>query len=155
RSRSPRSGVSDHGADVIDHRISTLALAFVGLAAGCTSAPPPPLPYALPPWRAVARAETATPDTIAVLDFVDARPDFEQSKGEINEVPIGGIWLAYDRFWSFHADDATLERDPALAPDLRARVTGEAAFAWYPFPNPGIGKPYVEPLSAGLADYLA
>jgi hypothetical protein len=34
-------------------------------------------------------------------------------------------------------------------------VTGDAAFAWYPFPNHGIGEPLVTPIGPALADYVA
>src|SRR5262249_26860276 len=91
----------------------------------------------------------------AVIDFVDARPEFERSEGEIDEHFIGGRWLARDRFWSFHAIGGDLKEDPAIPPDLNARVTGAAAFAGDPFPNPGDGKPRPAPAALGLADYVA
>src|SRR5262249_24124776 len=48
-----------------------------------------------------------------------------------------------------------LPSDPAVPPDVRARVTGSAAFSWYPFPNHGIGRPLPAPVALGLADYVA
>src|SRR5688572_1104451 len=129
------------------------AVLLAGLAAGCIY--PPPLPLAMAPADAVVLAEPKSDKTLAVLDFADERPEFERSKLEIDEKAIGGPWFANDRFFSFHADDGTLPADPAPPGDLRGRVTGEGAFAWYPFPNHGIGKPLVRPVAQGLADYLA
>jgi hypothetical protein len=115
----------------------------------------PPLPLALPPAHAVALPAVLCDETLAIQDFVDARPDFERSDAEIDEHFIGGRWLARDRFWAFHAIGGDLKEDPAIPPDLHARVTGTAAFAWYPFPNQGVGKPGPAPVSLGMADYVA
>jgi hypothetical protein len=123
------------------------------LAVACVGEPP--LPLALPPAHAVALPAVLSDDTLAVLDFVDARPDFERTSGEFDEYDIGGRWLARDRFWSFHTLGGSLPEDPAIPPDLNARVLGAAAFAWYPFPNPGVGKPGPAPASLGMADYVA
>lgn len=125
-----------------------LAVAAASGAGGCVSSP---LPITMAPVRAQERAEPASAAILAVLDFIDARPDFERSEQPIDEYDIA----AYDRFWSFHADDATLESDPAAAPERRARVTGDGAFSWFPFPNHGWGKPLPAPLSTALADYVA
>jgi hypothetical protein len=135
-------------------RLLPLAAAPAALAAAaCVSEPP--LPLALPPAHAVALPAVLCDDTLAVIDFVDARPEFERSSGEIDEYNIGGRWLARDRFWSFHTIGGDLKEDPALPPDLNARVLGAAAFAWYPFPNPGVGKPGPAPAAFGMADYVA
>lgn len=138
-------------------RHTTILLAAAAPAAlllvACASVPP--LPLALPPARAVTLPTVLSDDTLAVLDFVDARPDFERTPGEMDEHFIGGRWLAMDRFWSFHAVGGDLKEDPAIPPDLHARVLGAAAFAWYPFPNPGVGKPGLAPASLGMADYVA
>jgi hypothetical protein len=137
-------------------RSNVVVAALVGaalLSAACIS--PPPLPLSLPPARAVALPSALSDATLAVLDFVDARPDFERSEAEIDERFIGGRWLATDRFWSFHAIGGDLKEDPAIPPDLHARVLGSAAFVWYPFPNQGVGKPGPAPAALGLADYVA
>jgi hypothetical protein len=114
-----------------------------------------PLPAPLPPPAAVALPAPLSRDVVAVVDFVDARPDFERSDAEIDERFVGGRWLALDRYFTFHAVGGDLKTDPATPPDFHARVTGTSAFAWYPFPNPGVGLPRIEPVAAGLADYLA
>jgi hypothetical protein len=130
------------------------ALLAAALAAGgCASAPP--LPVDLPPAHAVALPAALSTETIAVLDFEDARPEFERSEAALDEHFIGGRFLANDRFWWFHPLGGDLPQDPALPPDVRARVTGTAAFSWYPFPNHGIGKPLPAPVALGLSDYIA
>jgi hypothetical protein len=133
-------------------RSQSVLLATLTLVA-CYSEPP--LPLALPPARAVALPAVLCNETLAILDFVDARPDFERSEAKIDERFIGGRWLATDRFWSFHAIGGDLKEDPANPPDLNARVLGAAAFAWYPYPNPGVGKPGPAPAALGMADYVA
>jgi len=124
----------------------------VACGAGCVSSP---LPITMAPVRAQEREAPASSAVLAILDFVDARPDFERSERAIDEFGIGGRSFAFDRFWSFHSDDASLETDPAALPERRARVTGDGAFSWYPFPNHGWGKPLPAPLSTALADYVA
>jgi hypothetical protein len=113
------------------------------------------LPVTMAPVRAQERETPASSAILAVLDFVDARPDFERSERAIDEFGIGGRSFAFDRFWSFHSEDASLEADPAAVPERRARVTGDGAFSWYPFPNHGWGKPLPARLSTALADYVA
>jgi len=132
---------------------SLSVLVLVGAAAACCATRPLPLPMA--PARRVALDAALSPDTLAVVDFVDARPEFEQSALEIDERDVGWHWLQEDRFFEFRPSRGTLAADPLPAPDLRARVTGEAAFAWYPFPNHGIGRPRVRPLHEALPDYVA
>ena len=127
-------------------RILLAAAAAAG--GGCVSSP---LPITMAPVRAQEREAPASDALLAVLDFIDARPDFERSTLPIDEYDIAG----FDRFWSFHADDASLPADPAAPPERRARVTGDGAFSWYPFPNHGWGKPLPAPLSIALADYIA
>ena len=117
-------------------RRALLAAALV--AGGCGTQGP--LPVDLPPAHAVALPAALSTETIAVLDFEDARPEFERSEAAIDELFIGGRFLANDRFWGFHAVGGDLKEDPAVPPDLHARVTGSAAFSWYPFPNHGIGR---------------
>lgn len=130
------------------------ALLAAALAAGGCGTQGP-LPVDLPPAHAVALPSALSTETIAVLDFEDARPEFERSEAAIDELFIGGRFLANDRFWGFHAVGGDLPEDPAVPPDLHARVTGSAAFSWYPFPNHGIGKPLPAPVALGLADYVA
>jgi len=132
-------------------RIVLAAAAAIG-GAGCVASP---LPITMAPVRAQERETPASDAVLAVIDFVDARPDFERSVEAIDECGVGGRYFAFDRFWSFHSDDASLEADPAEPPERRARVTGEGAFSWYPFPNHGWGKPLPAPLSTALADYVA
>lgn len=127
-------------------------LALAALLGGCVQTR---LPAPMAPPRLPALQVPASAGTLAVLDFEDARPDFERSDGAIEELAIGGRHFARDRFWSFHAADASLAIDPATSPELRARVTGRDAFAWYPFPNHGWGKPLPAPLAIALADYVA
>lgn len=127
--------------------------AVVALAsAGCVTQP---TPLAMAPARWVALDVAKSEQTIAVLDFTDARPDFERSAAFFDERAIGGRWWARDRFFSFHPVDAGLAADPAMPPDIRARVLGAAAFRWYPFPNHGIGKPLAAASAIGLSDYVA
>lgn len=128
-------------------------LASACVAAGCASEPP--LPVDLPPAHSVTLPAALSTETIAVLDFEDARPEFERSPAVIDERFIGGRFLANDRFWGFHALGGDLPEDPALPPDVRARVTGTGAFSWYPFPNQGIGRPLPAPVALGLSDYVA
>ncbi len=133
---------------------TTLPLAVtLLLTAACMQ--PSALPLPMAPVRAIALAKPVSERRLAILDFADQRPPFEQSEQAIDEQPIGGRHFARDRFFSFHSDDATLPADPAAPPDLRARVTGTGAFAWYPFPNHGWGKPVTAPLAKALPDYLA
>ena len=135
------------------HRRRALLLAACLLAgAGCAQ---PLRPTAMAPDRQVARQAPRDPAVLALLDFDDARPAAERGTSTLEEAPIGGTRLATDRFWSFHDDAATLAEDPAAPPELRARVTGAQAFAWYPFPNHGIGAPRTAPLAVALPDYLA
>jgi hypothetical protein len=124
-------------------------------AAATTGCVHTPLPIAMTPPQEVALREPLSLETLAVLDFVDARPAFERSELPIDESLSGSRVPADDRFWSFHAEDPTLPQDPAAAPDWGSRVTGTQAFAWYPFPHHGIGKPVVRPVGIGVADYLA
>jgi hypothetical protein len=105
--------------------------------------------------RAVSLPSALSNETIAILDFDDARPAFERSDAALDEHFIGGRFLAVDRFRSFHPLGGDLDSDPANEPDVRARVTGTAAFTWYPFPNHGIGRALPAPVSVGLADYVA
>lgn len=134
------------------HAVQVLLL-LLPAAPGCIHRPP--IPWPMTPPHVVALERPRSPEILAVLDFVDARPDFERSPRAIDERSVGARWLADDRFFTFHVDDATLARDPAPAPDLRARVTGDAAFAWFPFPHHGVGRPSVGPLGRTFADYLA
>lgn len=133
-----------------------LGLLLPALAACVLSLPQPPvLPLSMAPVRAVPLEEPASGETLAVIDIVDARPDFERSLAELDERFIGGRWLARDRFATFHPIGGHLAADPASPPDRRARVLGAAAFSWYPYPNHGIGKPVASAFEPALADYLA
>jgi hypothetical protein len=129
-----------------------LLLALPALGGGCAHAP---LPLPMAPVPAVALKEPLSGGTLAVLDFVDARPEFERGPHEIDEFDVGGRWIARDSFWYLHTAAGELPADPAPPPDVRARVTGEAAFAWYPFPNHGLGRPLLNRLELALPDYLA
>jgi hypothetical protein len=131
----------------------------IGLAAIAAAAFPAcvqaPRPTPMAPHRQVARAAPRDPAVLALLDFADLRPIAERGRARIEELPTGGEWFARDRFWSFHDDAATLEQDPGVAPECHGRITGDGAFAWYPFPNHGVGAPRVAPLTIALPDYLA
>jgi hypothetical protein len=109
----------------------------------------------MPPPAFQALERPLVSETLAVLDFEDARPEFERGPAEVDERFIGGRFLALDRFWSFHSRGGELESDPAPPPDVRARVLGAAALAWFPFPNHGVGRPLPTPASRALADYVA
>ncbi len=137
---------------LLNSRRSLLPLAATLLLCGCVQSP---LPLPMAPVRARERVEPASSEVLAVLDFDDQRPEFERSEEAIDERFVGSRYFALDRFWTFHSADAELDQDPAQAPDLRARVTGTAAFRWYPFPNHGWGKPLPAPLATALADYVA
>ncbi|MSR46341.1 MAG: hypothetical protein EXS13_04650 [Planctomycetes bacterium] len=128
---------------------------LLAAALGAASCVHSPLPTTMAPVSARARAEPASAATVAVLDFDDARLSFERTERAIDERSIGGGLVWQDRFWSFHSADGTLFSDPASAPELRARITGDGAFAWYPFPNHGWGTPLPATLDIALADYVA
>lgn len=130
-------------------RIAMLAAAI--LVAGCQMSQPPPIAAAPP--SVAPREGIPSSVKLAVLDIVDERPAWQRGRAAINEPPSS----ASDSgrlYWYFGG--AALAAEPAaeeVGPN--ARITGDGAFSWYPFPYVGSMPPMSRAAALGIADYLA
>ncbi len=117
-------------------------------------------PVEMTPPSVQALSTPLTADTIAVVDFLDERPDCQRGDHSLNDGFVGSQYFVLEHYWfALGERPGNLDQDSTNGGgqrgERRGRWTGTASFKWFGFPFTGVGSASSRPILEGLADYFA